>query len=358
MPERHFQRRLSVPAHDRHQRRLDTALAALPTLNTVRQRAVAVESREQAEARTLSQRGKGAMAYTKAYMHRGMIMASAHMTLALRRSLGMWTMYTSALCPYHGSRNNMAHPTDNITSTHHAITCANSGAQNGCHRDVALCLVDGLTMASVTRGDIKWEDTTCFDGERAAAARAAATGSGRTMSMDLVIKAGGVTAPDNANIRGKRLLLDVTITNPASASSITRGADRVAGTAAAHSESYKLDHQYVNTYNKRNSTLIPFAMEAYGRCGQHAMDLIDVLAEHHHRVSGQSMSIFKAKFYQHMSVGLQRALSRREFVYMEKLREKKLMPRAEVDFIGDMHADRGAFRPVDVLPVAPQRRQQ
>ena len=88
------------------------------------------------------------------------------------------------------------------------------------------------------------------------------------------------------------------------------------------------------------------------------MDLIDVLAEHHHRVSGQSMSIFKAKFYQHMSVGLQRALSRREFVYMEKLREKKQMPRAEVDFIGDMHADRGAFRPVDVLPVAPQRRQQ
>jgi hypothetical protein len=320
----------------------------------VRQRAEAVESREQAKARMHSQRGKGAMAFAKAYMHRGMIMAAAHMVLALRRSLGVWTTYASAHCPYHGGRRNMAHPTDNITSTHHAITCANSGAQNGCHRDVALCLVDGLAMASVTRGDIKWEDTTCFDGERAAAARAAATGSGRTMSMDLVIRAGGVTAPNDANIRNKRLLLDVTITNPAGASSITRGADRLAGTAAAHSETRKLDHQYVNTYNKRNSTLIPFAMEAYGRCGQHAMDLIDVLAAHHHRVSGQSTSVFKAKFYQHMSVGLQRALSRREFVYMEKMRERGLMPCAEVDFIGDMHADRGAFRPVDVLPVVPR----
>jgi hypothetical protein len=319
-----MQRKLQRFANACQRERLDsTIIAQLPTLEQVRDGAVAQESREQALARTLSQSGRGAQAWVKAYIWNGMEINSLHTQLAVRRGLGIWTTFAPSSCPYHGSRE-AAHANDRINATHHAITCPNTGLASTSHHDVAANgVVMALHSAGVPPSAVRREQMSCFDGPGAMSARAAAIKSNKTFRMDLVLDASALARARSVEFRNKNILIDVTVTNPAAVSHITARSDRTAGVAAADGEQKKRTKYIVThgpTFSAATSTLVPFAMETYGRLGDDAHKFVAALVEHGSRVTGQAPSALTTKIYQRLSVALQRAVSRRECAYIEKLR--------------------------------------
>jgi hypothetical protein len=322
---RHLQRKLTALCNKRLQLELDTAIATLPTLATVRRGAVAFEAREQAQARVLSQRGKGAMAFVGAPVRPGLVMGATHLRMALRRSVGVWTTYADAHCSQHAG-SPPQHPTDNITATHHAITCATSGLAKPAHDSLARCLTVAVQVAGVPLSKITREQTSCFNGPRAYEAVSAAAARGGAFIMDLVVAAGGLSAAPDTQLRDEPVLLDVTIVNPAAASYIAQGSARTAHTATAAAETTKLD-KYAGTYVA--ATFVPFAVEAYGRYGKHAEDFVEQLVCHavggDERPSQAKASMYR-KVHQLLSVGLQRVLSCREEEYVARMRARGVVP--------------------------------
>jgi len=264
------------------------------------------------------------MAYTKAYIWTGMEINPTHMRLAIRRSIGEWTTYAPAHCPYHGT-GAAAHPNDRITATHHAITCTPTGLASKCHNDVAANVILALQSAGVGASSVRKEQTSCFDGPGAMSARAEAIAKNKTFRMDLVISPGSLASAQDEDFRDKTILLDITVPNPAAVSHILHHSDRTAGIAAAageklHRDKYTVKHGF--TFAPATSTLVAFAIESYGRLGGEATHFIDELVEHGSQTTGQSRSRLVAKTYQRLSVALQRALSRRECAYIDKLRDR------------------------------------
>jgi hypothetical protein len=67
-------------------------------------------------------------------------------------------------------------------------------------------------------------------------------------------------------------------------------------------------------------------METYGRLGDDASKLVAALVEHGSRTIGQAPSALTNKIYQRLSVALQRAIYCRECAYIEKLRDRGVVP--------------------------------
>ena len=293
---------------------------------------VAQETRQQALARFNSQLGKGAGSYLTARPASGMDMQPWHMTMALRRHLGHWTTLADGHCPWHTTpaEADRAAPADRLAATHHAVTCPRTGLQNILHHDMTAAVVEVLRHAHIYT--VKREDPTCFDG---AAARA-------DLRMDVVIPVGAVRGAEDRDIRDKRILCDITVANPSAKTSISNHrTDTRAGALAAAKETRKRRH-YSGTFIGAISTLVPFAIETFGRLGREADHFLRELAEHAAHATGQHKSQLLCKWRQLISVSLQCAVSRRELRYVHKLRERHAPGVHSIEHMWDLIADNTA----------------
>ena len=298
------------------------------------------ETRKQALARFNSQLGIGAGSYLTARPASGMDMQPWHMTMALRRHLGHWTTLADGHCPYHPpAETDDETAGERLASTHHAVTCPRTGLQNTLHHDMTAAVVEVLRRAHIFT--VKREDTTCFDGAAVA---------GRDLRMDVVIPIGAIRGAEDRDIREKRILCDITVANPSGKSAIRlHHTDTRAGALAAVKENLKRQ-QYSGTFSGAISTLVPFAVETYGRLGKDAEHLLKELAEHAACVTGQHKSQLLCKWRQLISVSLQCAVSRRELCYVHKLRTRAQQPGGAqtvrpIEHMWDLIADASANAP-------------
>jgi len=311
---RFMQAKLTALANKQLRARFLASLNRLPNPNQA-SLTVAQETRPQAHARFLSQLGRGAGSYLTARPASGMDMQPWHMTMALRRHLGHWTTLADGHCPWHppasADREDAA---DRLASTHHAVTCPLTGLQNTLHHDMTAAVIEVLRRAHIYT--VSKEDTTCFDG---------AAASNSNLRMDVVIPIGAVRGANDRNIRDKRILCDITVANPSAKYAIRRHhTDTRAGALAAAKEDFKRQH-YNGTFIGAISTLVPFAIETYGRLGSDADHFIKELAAHTANATDQHKSQLLCKWRQLISVSLQCAVSRRELRYVQKLRARQLV---------------------------------
>ena len=258
-----------------------------------------------------------------------------HMTMALRRHLGHWTTLADGHCPWHPpvAAGGEAEATDRLASTHHAVTCPLTGLQNTLHHDMSTAIVEVLRRAHIFNP--AKEDTTCFDGPATA---------NRTLRMDVVIPIGAIRGARDRAIRDKRVLCDVTVANPSATSAIrVQHTDTRAGALAAAKENSKRRH-YRGTFISAISTLVPFAIETYGRLGKDADHLLKELAAHAANVTGQHKSQVLCKWRQLISVSLQCAVSRRELRYVQLMRTRlrageRLQAVRPIEHMWDLIAD-------------------
>jgi hypothetical protein len=190
-------------------------------------------------------------------------------------------------------------------------------------------VVMALHSAGVPPSAVRHEQMSCFDGPGAVSARAAGITANKTFRMDLVLSSGALSQARSEEFRDINILIDVTVANAAAVSHITAHSDRTAGVAADDGEQEKRTKYivaYGPTFSAATSTLVPFAMETYGRLGDDASKLVAALVEHGSRVTGQAPSALTTNIYQRFSVALQRAVSHRKCTYMEKLRERGALP--------------------------------
>jgi hypothetical protein len=327
-PPRHTQRRICQLYNKCLQGKLLDLVAALPTLDEVRQSGNAMESREQALARIHSQRGKHAMAFVAAPPRPLLLMAPTEARDALKRALGVWTIYAeqSTQCPYHNQRP-PRHAVDNIAGMHHAITCALCGLSTTAHHEFARVLRQVLAVAGVAASQVRVEDPSCFDGPVALAKAAAAKSKGKSFAMDLVLVRGSLLNASDESLRARNILVDASIANPAAVSHISNGSAECARVAAAAVETKKCGH-YEGTYQPLLSKLVPFVVESYGHVGDMGREFIKQLVDNAmgDTRASQRRATLVHKLYQILSVGLQRALSRRESAYRDKLRDHGILP--------------------------------
>ena len=258
--------------------------------------------------------------------------------MALRRHLGHWTVPADGYCPWHeppAAADSEAAKTT-LASTHHAVTCPCTGLQNTLHHDMTASVVEVLRRAHIY--NVRTEDITCFDG---------AAADGRTLKMDVVVPIGAVRGARDRDIRDKRLLVDITVGNPSGLTAIrTRRTDICAGALAAAAEDRKRRH-YRGTFVGAVTTLVPFAVEVYGRLGKDADHILKELAAHAAGVTGQRKSQLLSKWRQLISVSLQCAVSRRELRYVQLLRSRQLRPGSlrqsvrPIEQMWDLIADHG-----------------
>jgi hypothetical protein len=328
-PPRHTQRRIcQLYNKSLRSKLLDTYVAALPTLDEVRQSGKAMESREQARARILSQGGRHAMAFVAAPPRPLLLMAPTEARDALKRALGVWTIYAqqSTQCPYHNQQP-PRHAVDNVAGTHHAITCALCGLGTTAHHELARVLRQMLVVAGVPASQVRVEDQACFGGPVALAKAAVAKNKGRTFAMDNVLVSGALSNASDESLRAMEILVDVSIVNPAAASHVSKGSAECARVAAAAVETKKCVH-YEGTYQPLLAKLVPFVVESYGHVGDMAREFIKQLVDNAigDTRASQRRATLVHKLYQLLSVGLQRALSRRESAYRDKLRDHGILP--------------------------------
>ena len=100
-----MQAKITALANTHRRVQLLTSFNGLPTLSQAPLNNVAVESREQAHARYLSQCGRGAGSYLTARPSNGLEMQPWHMTMALRRHVGFWTRMQTVSAPTTVSEN-------------------------------------------------------------------------------------------------------------------------------------------------------------------------------------------------------------------------------------------------------------
>ena len=199
---------------------------------------------------------------------------------------------------------------------------------------MAACVVEVLRRARIYT--VRREDQTCFD---------SAAGAHVDYAMDIVVPIRAVRGARDANIREKRILIDVTVPNPSGRTAIRRQRTNVhAGVAAATGETIK-HNKYGGTFVAATSHLVPFAVETYGRLGKEAEHFLKELAEHAVGV-GADDAYYKSqtvcKFRQLVSVSLQRALSRRELMYVHGLRTREARAVRPIEQMWDLvegHAD-------------------
>jgi hypothetical protein len=179
----------------------------------------------------------------------------------------------------------------------------------------------------VPASKIRVEDQACFDGPRALDKIASGASSGRAFAMDIVILPGGVPLASDESLRARSILLDVSIPNPAAVTHIRHGSADTARVAAAAVETDKAN-KYEGTFEPLMAALVPFIVESYGRLGGQAQDFLRQLVDSAmgDTRASQSRATLVHKLYQTLSVGLQRALSRRESAYRDKLRDHGILP--------------------------------
>ena len=288
-----------------------------------------LQTRQQARARVISQRGRGATAFLAAYPHRGkeMRIAPLLMCLALRRALGIFTTYVNAQCPWHQHQAPAHHPVERVAGTQHALACPLSGHGTSAHHTMVHEVRRVCRHMGVSEARMAVEDSNCFDGPQAEARRAQAPL--RPLRMDLTLAAGSLAGADEADLRDRATLIDVTIVNPtASSTVIMAGADRTPGFAACRKENEKNAH-YAGTFMEATSAFFPFAFDTYGRLGGHAAQLLNALIAHGAAHRDESKGKLAAYLYQRLSVALQCTMSVREVNYVRKLRQHGFMPADE-----------------------------
>jgi hypothetical protein len=328
----HKQRKITCLVNKSLQAHLDAAITALPELAVTRQAAEPTEARQQARARVISQRGRGATAFLAAYPHRGkeMRIAPLLMCLALRRALGIFTTYAAIQCPWHLHQAAPLHPVERVAGTQHALVCPLSGHGTSAHHTMVHEVRRACRHVGVSAARMAVEDSKCFDGPQAEARRAQAPL--RPLRMDLTLAAGCLSGADEADLRDRATLIDVTIVNPTAASTIVKaGADRTPGFAASLKENAKNVH-YAGTFLESTSAFFPFAFDTYGRLGGHATQLLKALIAHGASHRDESRGKLAAHMYQRLSVALQCTLSVREVNFVGKLRQNGYMPADEAPY--------------------------
>jgi hypothetical protein len=198
------------------------------------------------------------------------------------------------------------------------------------HHDMVTCFVEVLRQARA--GPTARETYAVFDG---AAPRP-------NLHMDIATTLAALSGASDPNIRDKRCLLDMTVSNPSGKSAIeTYHTDTRAGALAAVKEDFKHRH-YAGTFNRAMAVLVPISLEVYGRLGREGEHFLKQLAEHAAGVSGLPKSRLISKWRQLLSVGLQRAVSRRELLYVQKLRDRGVEHVRPIEHMWDLIEDHTA----------------
>jgi len=277
-----------------------------------------VERRQVAEARMLSQRGCGSMAFTRRAPEvprmpgggAGLIEPAQHLqySLSLRRALGRSTSYEVGECPNCPGAQ---------ADSQHALTCGNIGQQTGPHDEVVRALERVIREDGVV-SSIQHECLTCFDGPRAAE---------RAWRMDTFVPAGALSQAPDCELR-KALLVDTTLRNPTCRTSIQRErSNMVPGAVAAQGEAEKA-HTYVGTYLSTISHLVCFSVETFGLLGSQGSHFLGQLAEHRVATAAAggvalNKGVVLSRMRARISAALHAALSKRELKYLHWLREQK-----------------------------------
>ena len=223
------QRKVQALVHEQQLLRRTALVAEMPPMGDAR--SAGIESREQAQARGLSQDSRESMAWLLARPSGYTEMDPLTTESALTRSLGIYEQYEGH-CPKH--RNN----SDNTLATsHHAGLCVATGLQNLRHHTMVGTTVVVQHPCNISAASRTIENKACFHGPRAAALL---QGGG---AMDITNEAGALRGATDRALAAKQLCQDVTVRSVDSVSAIRtlRSHQRV-GIAAATGEQDKLRH--------------------------------------------------------------------------------------------------------------------
>ena len=150
----------------------------------------------------------------------------------------------------------------------HTLTCGKTGwgtitHNRILHRAVARELRDARVPISI-------EDSTPFTQSRQGA-------SEHPLRMDIVTAPGSLFLGNNS-LRTKSILIDLTITHPATNTRLARHAHRLPGSAVDDAATAKR-RKYLGTFPATSYHLLPLAMSVYGEIGADGHDLIRAIAE-------------------------------------------------------------------------------
>jgi hypothetical protein len=155
--------------------------------------------------------------------------------------------------------------------------------------------------------------------------------------MDIVAFTAGVASTGVREYDAKNLLIDVTIADT-SAQHVVAGAAAKEGFAAARAAERK-HTTYGDLFDSSSFTLVPFAIESFGRLGKEATTLLSCLATHiaggrgcDLAYRGRTMALLR----QRISVALQRQLSVRTLRHVAECRRRLLGGPPAAELRGDL----------------------
>jgi hypothetical protein len=160
--------------------------------------------------------------------------------------------------------------------------------------------------------------------------------------MDIVAYSAGVAFTGVRAYDAKHLLVDVTVADVTTTKHLS-GAAKTPGFAAASAAKTK-HTTYGDLYDSSSYTLVPFALESFGRLGLEAQSLLGGLATHAAGGVGCDMALrgrLLHNFRQRLSVALQRQLASRILRHLAACRRRTSGGAPAVVARGDVVA--GAF---------------